>query len=177
MLNELFLSFTLLLQPPTIVSQPIYKNAMFRDTTINYIILHADQGGNESSVFSFLRKRKDSYHYYITRSGKIYKWLDPKYKANHAGVSMWNGTFRMNDKSIGICLQNKIPQQYTSEQYKSLVWLILQLYDRFPDSRDLPVLGHSDVAIPRGRKSDPGKHFNWKLLYINLTGDLTNGRQ
>jgi N-acetyl-anhydromuramyl-L-alanine amidase AmpD len=111
-----------------------------------------------------------SYHYYIERDGKIIKMVDPKYEASHAGASLWRSYLRMNKYSIGICLQNNAKQKYTEDQYVSLAWLIKSLQRRFKDddSTAHTILGHEDVATPRGRKEDPGEYFEWNKLYSLL---------
>jgi N-acetylmuramoyl-L-alanine amidase len=70
----------------------------------------------------------------------------------------------MNDVSIGICLENIPPSAYTSIQYERLAWLVASIHRRFPNSKNNRILGHSDVAIPRGRKTDPGPHFSYAAL-------------
>lgn len=150
---------------PTITTDILPGKHSLRDTTVNYIVLHYDDGKSYKSVRQFLIKKGNSYHYYIKRDGTIVKLLDTKYEAGHAGLSFYKKYVRMNRYTIGICLQNKPPQQYTKEQYISAAWLIRQLQKKYTDSTARIILGHSEIAIPRGRKKDPGKHFNWKKLH------------
>lgn len=154
---------TLLLQI-NVVNNILPGKHDLRDTSMNYIVLHYDESKSYSGTRRFLLLKGNSYHYYVKRDGTIVKLLDPKYKANHAGLSYYNKLFNMNNYSIGICLQNKAPQRYTKNQYKSLSWLILELQKRYDDSTSRVILGHSDIAFPRGRKKDPGKHFSWIYL-------------
>ncbi len=157
---------------PTVLDKPIrmpYK--MKRDTTKNFIVLHYDDSDSYLGTRKWLIKKRNSYHYYIQRSGVIVKMVDPKYQANHAGASLWRSYLRMNKYSIGICLENKPPQLYTDKQYNSLAWLIKVLQKRYPDSTSRFILGHSDVAVPRGRKHDPGPHFEWEKLLKLLLGE------
>lgn len=149
---------------PTIINDPLPTAKKLRDTTTNYIVLHYDDGGSYKDVRRTLVKSKNSYHYYITRDGTIYNLVDTKYAANHAGVSYYRGYVRLNNYSIGICFQNKPPQEYTSIQYKNAAWLIKQLQEQYKDSTANIIIGHSNIAFPRRRKSDPGKHFNWDVF-------------
>jgi N-acetyl-anhydromuramyl-L-alanine amidase AmpD len=160
--------------PPVIVDKP-FPSKLRRDTTTTYIVIHNDSSPSPTVTFQWLRKKNTSYHYYIDRTGKIYKMIDPSYQANHAGISFYDNLRQLNKVSIGICLQNKIPQQYTEYQYESLSWLVNSMYDRYPESRSHPILGHDMIAWPRGRKSDPGEHFDWNKLYRYLYIQ-TNGR-
>lgn len=160
------INFLFQLTTPTVIHNPLAGTHRVRDTSKNYIVLHYDDGKSYSSARSFLIKKGNSYHYYIKRDGTIMKMLDTKYEAGHAGLSYYNGNVRMNRYSIGICLQNNPPQKYTTAQYNSAAWLIRQLQKRYEDSTSKIILGHSEIAVPRGRKKDPGKHFNWKKLHM-----------
>lgn len=162
-----------LFQPMKIVNKP-FKHGGLRDTSVNYLVIHNDSSMNSKTTFSFLKKKRNAYHYYIDESGVLYKLIDPKYQANHAGLSFYEGHIRMNRYSIGICLGNMPPRRYKETQYNSLAWLIVELQHRFPDSQYRPVIGHKDIAFPRGRKSDPGPQFDWQLLnyYIQIYQSL-----
>lgn len=150
---------------PTVLSKPFPKGDL-RDSTNNYVVLHYDNGIESKNTFRFLQRKRNSYHYFIDRNGVVYKLIDPKYQARHAGISLWNGMFGMNKRSIGICLQNDGKSPYTDIQYKSLNWLLNTLYIRYPDLTREKVIGHSDVAFPRGRKFDPGPNFNWSRITV-----------
>ena len=152
-----------------IISKPLpaYSRKDIRDTTKNYIVLHNDGSNNdEASIYKTLRERRLGYHYFISRAGKIYQFIDPKYVASHAGTSSYNGLYKWNKFSIAICLQGTSIMKYSQSQYKSLRNLLDVLYLRYPESKDLPLLGHSDIAYPRGRKDDPGPFFDSTLLYL-----------
>ena len=152
---------------PTLLNKPLPVKKTTRSAT-NYIVLHYDDGGSYKSTRRTLIKKRNSYHYYIQRDGTIIKLIDPKYEASHAGISYYKGKFRLNKYSIGICLQNNPPEAYTEKQYNSAGWLIKQLQSRYKDSTSKVIIGHSDIALPRGRKIDPGEHFNWEKLYVNI---------
>jgi N-acetylmuramoyl-L-alanine amidase len=159
-------------QPPKVINTPFPKGDR-RDTTNNYIVLHYDASMDFKQTFRWLKRKRNSYHYFIRRDGTIHKLIDPKYQANHAGLSYWDGNVRMNRYSIGVCLQNDGKVDYTDKQYQSLQWLINTQKKRFHDITDEKIIGHSDIAIPRGRKSDPGDHFDWSRIGIQRTdGEL-----
>lgn len=153
-----------------VVNHPLpVKKKELRDTTKNYIIIHNDGGsGGYSVARKTLIKRRLSYHYYVKRDGTVIKLLDPKYQASHVGYSMWKGLFRINRYSIGICLENGITTPYTDKQYDATAWLITQLRHRYRDTTTYTVVGHSNVALPLGRKDDPGKNFDWNKLFSLL---------
>jgi N-acetyl-anhydromuramyl-L-alanine amidase AmpD len=161
------MSLRILLQlaVPLLINKPIPDKHEIRDSSVNYIVLHYDEGGDYKIARVTLIKRHASYHYFVKRDGTIIKLLDPMYAGSHAGLSYYNGNFHINKYSIGICLENKPPQEYTRKQYTSTAWLIKSLQQRYRDSTSHIILGHSEVAWPRGRKQDPGKQFNWNTLH------------
>lgn len=152
-----------------LLAPPVIKNFLpgktLRDTTRNYIVVHNDGAGlNAISTRYVLQRRRLAYHYFIARDGVIHQWKDLKYVAFHAGVSLWQGIRDWNDFSIGICLQGTNLLGYTDAQYQALTLLKNYINMRYPDSRDKPILGHSDIAYPKKRKKDPGEHFElWRL--------------
>lgn len=104
-------------------------------------------------------------HYLVARNGTLYRILDPRYRADHAGISMWNGIQSLSDHSLGVELEGFHDVPFTSRQYHALRWLLGVLRARFGiASRD--VLEHWRVAYTppnrfysrawRGRKRDPG---------------------
>lgn len=156
------------LQAPTILDRPLRTRNEIRDSSVNFIVLHYDDADSYAIARATLVKRNLSYHYYIRRDGIIVKFVDPKYVASHVGISYFRGYVRLNKYSIGICLQNNSQQAYTTEQYQSLGYLIHQLRQRYPDSTSRVIVGHSDVAMPFGRKHDPGPMFDWLTLRQQL---------
>ncbi|HYH99400.1 N-acetylmuramoyl-L-alanine amidase, partial [Hyalangium sp.] len=71
----------------------------------------------------------------------------------------------VNGRSIGIELVNdgggKTP--YTDAQMKSLIQLTGYLKQEYKVPMN-NIVGHKDVAVPKGRKSDPSANFNWNRL-------------
>ena len=164
MLNTLLLVVALH-QPPVI--KRLLPKTHPRDTTKTYIVIHNDGGNlNASATRLVLRLRRLSYHYFIARDGKIYQFMDVKNIAKHAGLSEWDGESMLNTISIGICLQGTDITEYSDKQYASLSKLIDYIHQRFPDSRDKPLLTQSEVAIPHGRKTDPGFFFDTTKLTL-----------
>jgi len=84
-------------------------------------------------------------HYVIARDGRTYRILDRKYKADHAGLSMWNGQTDISKISIGIELVGYHYAPITMHQYRSLGFLVDILQDVYNLS-DRAVLTHSQVA-------------------------------
>lgn len=175
MILSVSLVASLMYVPPKIVDRP-FPRGRLRDTTVTYIVIHNDSSPTPRVTFKYLKRHRNSYHYYISRDGTIHRLVDPRYEASHAGLTLYDGYVRMNRYSIGICFENMPPQEYTDAQYKSGAWLVQQLHKRFPDSKTKPVVGHEDIAIPRGRKNDPGQHFNWQTFNEYITRNDSRGR-
>jgi hypothetical protein len=98
-------------------------------------------------------------HFLIDRKGKIYRLVDEKNIAYHAGVSkMPDGRTEVNNFSIGIELMNTKEDNYTENQYSSLNKLINYLEDNHQIKY---ILGHQDISPDR--KTDPWS-FNWKKV-------------
>ena len=139
-----------------------------------HIIIHSTEGSLPSSLRTLSRgkvrrrryiSRGGHAHYLIAKNGTVYRILDPKYRANHAGVSMWNGLDGLSDHSLGIELEGYHNVPFTDRQYRSLKELLRILQKRFR-VKDRDVLEHYRIAYSRpnrfhrkklrGRKRDPG---------------------
>jgi len=57
---------------------------------------------------------------------------------------------------------------FTEMQYRVLAHLIGQIRVHFPLIAPDRIVGHGDVAIPRGRKIDPGLAFDWDRVKKDL---------
>ena len=108
---------------------------------------------------------KVSSHFLIDEGGKIYRLMEDKYRAWHAGRSYWRGEEDINSFSLGIELVNPGHDFFYSEfpdsQINSLIELCNELIGKYNIS-EKKVVGHSDIAP--GRKKDPGELFPWRQL-------------
>ena len=154
-----------------------YKKVRRKQT--KYIIVHTSEAGlrstlNVVSKGKIFRRRGRTYgghaHYVIARNGTTYRTLDRKYRADHAGLSMWNGETDISDVSIGIELVGYHYTPITNKQYRSVGILIDILKDVYRLD-DRAVLTHSQIAYGkpnrwvrryhRGRKKC-AKNFEWQ---------------
>ena len=104
-----------------------------------------------------------SAHFFITRTGALWQFVDTDQRAWHAGISHYRGRSRCNDDSIGIELEGLEGNSFTEAQYEALVNLCQSLTQRYPIAY---VAGHEHIAP--GRKYDPGTGFDWSLLQRRL---------
>jgi hypothetical protein len=139
-----------------------------------HLVIHSTEGSLPSSLRTLSRgkvrrrryvSRGGHAHYLIAKNGTVYRILDPRFRANHAGVSMWNGLKGLSDHSLGIELEGYHNVPFADRQYRSLKELLGILQKRFR-VKDRDVLEHYRVAYSkpnrfhrkrlRGRKKDPG---------------------
>ena len=152
---------------PTFMAHPS-PNFNERARSIDTILLHYTAGELKQSLDRLCDpngSNRVSAHYVVDRKGRIYRLVDEKKRAWHAGVSQWKGLSDINSASIGIEIVNigQLPDgkydPYTEPQIKAVIALCKDIKTRHKIRN---VLGHSDVAV--GRKVDPGEHFPWKRL-------------
>ena len=114
---------------------------------------------------------KVSAHYLINQKGKIFKLVEDRHIAWHAGKSRWKKYNNLNKDSIGIELVNKGHyygyDSFKRKQISTLVKLCKILKKKYK-IKTKNFLGHSDIAPLR--KVDPGEKFPWEFLSIKKIG-------
>lgn len=147
-------------------NRTIERGGIVLHETIGYDSLAYLQGG------SLKDGRKASSDYLIARNGDVYQITPPGCYSFHSGIARWQG-YQEEDRSInrrfiGIELENHpgVGQVITGPMYISCAWLVRRLCSAFPiDFRS--IVGHYQVALPFGRKSDPIT-LNWQMLTVEL---------
>ncbi len=140
---------------------------------IIYLIYHYTGMTSEKRAIKRLTNKnsKVSCHYFIKKNGEIINMVPDKFIAWHAGVSNWKNHKNLNDKSIGIEIQNSGRfgkyEGYSKKQIKSLLILSKILKKKY-NIKSKNFLGHSDIAPDR--KKDPGEKFPWKDLARHKIG-------
>jgi N-acetylmuramoyl-L-alanine amidase len=131
---------------------PEFKKIKRRKTS--YIIVHTSELGlngtlrviSKGKQLSAGRRTHGGHtHYVIARDGRTYRMLDSKYKADHAGLSMWNGETDISKISIGIELVGYHYSPITIHQYRS-IGLLIDILQGVYNLSDRAVLTHSQVA-------------------------------
>jgi len=138
----------------------------FRVTTtrnIDVIVIHSvfNNSGGDIYDIDLIRKQFSRYgvsaHYLIGRDGNVYRLVDEKNVAYHAGKSsLPDGRTGINSCSIGIELVCSFTEPITEPHMESLVKLTNEIQSRYKIKY---VLRHSDIAP--GRKTDPW-NFDWE---------------
>lgn len=102
-----------------------------------------------------------SAHWLISETGEVEQLVDEAMRAWHAGAGSWGAVSDVNSRSIGIELANTGDAPFPEPQMVALEGLLGQIMTRWhiPPER---IIAHSDMAP--GRKSDPGRRFDWRRL-------------
>jgi N-acetylmuramoyl-L-alanine amidase len=135
--------------------------------SIKLIVIHYTGMQSERESLNKLCNPKSevSSHYFINRTGKIYRLVEDRYVAWHAGKSFWGRFKNLNKNSIGIELVNKGHEfgynNFKKKQITCLIKICKILIKKYK-IKDKNIVGHSDIAPLR--KIDPGERFPWKQL-------------
>ena len=113
--------------------------------------------------FQAIRGLEVSAHFFITRDGALWQFVDCDERAWHAGQSRWLGASNCNDWSIGIELEGTADIAFEDPQYETLTALCAALPERYPIEA---VAGHQHIAPER--KWDPGPQFDWRRFQNSL---------
>ena len=106
-----------------------------------------------------------SAHYVVEEDGTVWRLVDERARAWHAGISAWRGETDINGRSVGIELVNPGHEfgyrPFPDAQMEAVIELAKGILERHP----IPprnVVGHADIAP--SRKTDPGELFDWPRL-------------
>ena len=95
-----------------------------------------------------------SCHWLISKRGKLYKIVDEKNVAWHAGISYWKGDSMLNNKSIGIELDNighgRNYKTFSNIQMSALEELLKLLINKETMRKLLFILLFLNIITPAG---------------------------
>lgn len=126
------------------------------------VVIHYTGDNSLQGALSWLCNpvAKVSAHLVIAKTGQIWQLVPFNLRAWHAGRSEYLGRPDVNGFSIGI--ENVgIGDKWPEEQIQANIDVIKALCEAY-DIYD--VVGHDEVAIPPGRKADPGPNYPWKRI-------------
>lgn len=159
----------------TIVERPSPNRSPRKPgTPISAIVLHDTGGKNAEGALSWFAAPASgvSAHYVVGKDGAVYRCVADAEKAWHAGISTLWGVPDVNAYSLGVELvDDNDGDRYPDAQVEALIELLTDLCwtHRIPLHR---VVGHQHIAIPPGRKVDPGDDLDWFLLLIAVGARL-----
>jgi N-acetylmuramoyl-L-alanine amidase len=112
-----------------------------------------------------------SSHYLVYEDGRVLQLVPEARRAQHAGVSSWEGETDINSRSVGIEIVNPGHDlgypDFPDRQIDVVIALCRDILTRRPMRADR-VVAHSDVAP--SRKQDPGEKFPWERLHAAGVG-------
>ena len=161
------------------------QNPRFKKTTrkqTRYIIVHTSEGGLKSTLRTVSqgkrrRGRSVTYgghaNYVVARDGRTFRILDKHIRADHAGLSMWDGSTGLSNISIGIEMVGYHYTDITDKQYQSVGKLIAILEDAY-HLDDRAVLTHSQVAYGRPNRWVRREHRGRKRCAKNFERHKAN---
>jgi N-acetylmuramoyl-L-alanine amidase len=145
---------------------PLNKKRPKRPQTL-YIVLHTTEGEEKGSLRKVIRYGET--HYFVSKSGRVYRIIDKSKIAKHAGRSMWEGHSTIDNYSIGIEVCGYHNRDIDEAQYDSLRELLRQLKSLYNIS-DEYVLTHSMVAYGRPNRFYDDNHRGRKrcgMIFAN----------
>jgi N-acetylmuramoyl-L-alanine amidase len=154
-------------------SSPNFSKRKRSATSIKIIVIHYTgmQSERESLIRLCNPKFKVSSHFLINSNGNVYRLVEDKKVAWHAGISCWGKYENLNKNSIGIELVNKGHkfgyENFKKKQILKLIKICKEIIKKYKIKKKY-IVGHSDIAPLR--KIDPGEKFPWKFLASNGVG-------
>jgi N-acetyl-anhydromuramyl-L-alanine amidase AmpD len=136
---------------------------------ITMLVLHATAGPYLSALAWLTSPAsKVSAHYLFRKDGHCDQLVADDQAAWHAGRAAWHGETAINEVSLGIELENANNGRdpYPPAQYAALLDLASAKIAEYHISLD-NVVRHLDIAVPKGRKTDPAG-FPWAKFKADL---------
>jgi N-acetylmuramoyl-L-alanine amidase len=124
--------------------------------TIQSIILHSTCGSKAGDIQTLTghTDRQVSVHWYVTKAGEIYHFVQDADTAYHAGVVI--DPRYSNSCSLGIEQENNGSEPYPDIQVQTVAKLVAALKQKH--GLNLEVTAHAHAAAPPGRKTDPAAY-------------------
>lgn len=118
----------------------------------------------EHPYYAGIAHLRVSAHVLIRRTAELIQFVPFNRRAWHAGVSCYQGRSVCNDFSIGIELEGTDDSPYEDIQYECLNAVVDALLNTYPTLARERIAGHEHIAP--GRKTDPGRCFDWSRLNL-----------
>jgi LysM repeat protein len=164
------------LAPPPItwVGSPNFNSRPY-PKTIWAVVVHSTANSSLEGVISWFNNpdAQVSSHYAIGKDGRIVQFVHDEDRAWHAGKSEWQGVSGVNDFGLGIEMVNLNDGNDPYPEVQHLANVLLCTYlCRKHNIKPENIVGHVDVAVPVGRKSDP-RGYDLNRLRLEVTAALT----
>ena len=146
-----------------------YKSINF-SSRIQFLILHNTDISFSETIDKFT-KGVLSAHYVIDKDGSVYQLVSLEDTAFHAGVSSWHryDWLSLNNVSIGVEIVNSGTEDFTTDQYDSVIKLSKMLMKKYNISENR-IISHRDISP--SRKVDVSGYFDWHRYYIGIGANI-----
>ncbi len=98
------------------------------DNPPNAIVFHTGEGDSaDDDIHELTKSAKASSHYYVTRKGTVFQFVDDSQRALHAGPTRYLGRADWNDFSVGIETEHRKGQTWPQAQLDAIAELLKHL--------------------------------------------------
>ncbi|MBB6249850.1 N-acetylmuramoyl-L-alanine amidase [Nitrospirillum iridis] len=141
--------------------------------TVDILVLHYTGMATAQAALDRLcdEAAQVSAHYLVEEDGAVWRLVDERRRAWHAGRGAWGAAHDVNSRSIGVEIVNPGHEfgyhPFPDAQMRAVTELCQGILRRWP----IPpgnVIAHSDLAPDR--KQDPGELFDWRGLAMAGVG-------
>jgi N-acetyl-anhydromuramyl-L-alanine amidase AmpD len=124
----------------------------------NAIVLHSGEGDSAANDIDALTHTTSSSHYYVTRKGKIFQFVDDARRASHTGPTRFLGETDWNDFSLGIETEHNKKQNWPQVQLDAIAELTKQLIEKHGVLRER-VVAHRWIRRPASEDHQDPTNF------------------
>lgn len=144
-------------------------------SVISAIVLHADVSASAAQTVAWLQQPKAvaAYHYIVERDGTVTQLVQDARKAWHAGKSQLDGVPDVNQFSLGVCFSNLQDgeEPFDPRALSAGIELVAGLCAKH-GIKPSRIASHEAVAMPPGRKQDPGPLFPFEWFVSQVAQRL-----
>jgi len=138
------------------------------EINIDMVVEHYTAGSSFQGDLNWLTKPREqnrvSAHFLIGKDGRIVQLVPLNRRAWHAGVASFQGREGVNSRSVGI-ENHGFGREWPEAQIQANLKVIASIKAHYPAV--VWIAGHDEVALPKGRKADPGPLFPWERFRDN----------
>jgi hypothetical protein len=114
----------------------------------NAVVLHSGEGDTaDDDIHELTHSAKASSHYYVTRKGKVFQFVDDARRALHTGPTRFLGETGWNDFSLGIETEHHKGQDWPQAQLDAIAELTKKLVEKHHVLRER-VVAHRWIRRP-----------------------------
>jgi len=125
----------------------------------NAIVLHSGEGASAADDIGFLTTSDEaSSHYYVTRQGKVFQFVDDARRAAHAGRTLFLDEKDWNDFSLGIETEHRKGQTWPQVQLDAIAELTKALIKKHGVLRER-VVAHRWIRKPASKDHQDPTNF------------------